>query len=220
MSLTMCESPLIFTDSPEKRCGGIVVAGLNWGVACDRPEDLKEVCTARWTPSAFYDIHDRFRCDMTRRFAVWGHDPRLDKEFDSALVAFNLFYNTTHGSGGLDSDAGDWDKAIRRLFTGAASIDASAVIINTRLAFEPLNRFLRGEGPAPRWSDAGGNWQTCKSGTLEIAISPHHTCRKRAGFSRSQVRAGLSVDTATRAAAPAMSAWFDRAMTRCLKMHG
>ena len=74
---------------------------------------MKEVCTSRWPPSAFDDTHDRFGCDMTRRFAVWGHDPILDKEFNSALVATNLFYSTTPGSGCLGANAGDWDKAIR-----------------------------------------------------------------------------------------------------------
>lgn len=206
MSLTMCGSPLFFTDSPERRSGGIVVAGLNWGAAGGYTEDLKEVCKSPWTPSVFFQ-EDPFRKAMAKRFAAWGHDPRFEREFDSALVATNLFYNTTHGSGSIGADAEDWEKAIRRLFTGAASIDASAVIIATRLALVPLNRFLGKNGPVPHWSDTGGNWQTCRYGEMAIALGPHY-----------RARAGLASDAATKTAAPAMSALLDRAMVRFRKM--
>lgn len=208
MSLTMCESPLFFTDCPEKRRGGIVVAGLNWGAACDGPKDLKEVCTVRWTPSDFYDIHDRFRCDMTRRFAAWGHDPRLDKEFDSALVATNLFYNATQGVGRLGADSGDWDFAIRRLFRGAEALNASGVLIAARLALGPLHRFLKNAGHDVQWTDAGGCWQTCRCGNTEIAVGPHY-----------RARAGWASTAATKVAASAMSAWLDRAMVRFWRMY-
>lgn len=207
MTLDMCDRPLFFTDRGERRTGGIIVAGLNWGAANGLDEVQAEMRTATWSPSAFFQIDDSFRAAMTKRFAAWGHDPRLEREFDSALVATNLFYNTTHGSSSIGADAEDWDRAISRLFSGAASVDASAVIIAARLALAPLSRFLSKKGPSPRWSEASGNWQTCRHCEMEIALGPHY-----------RARAGLASNAAIKSAAPAMSASLDRAMVRFRKM--
>jgi hypothetical protein len=203
--MKMCPDPLFFTDSPQTRHGGIVVCGLNWGYDPPQyPEHHDESCDAKWQPPTFYQ-DDRFRKAMTKWLAVWGHDPRDDKVFDSVLLVTNVFYNTTHGSGNLKASGQDWEHAIRRLITAAQNINASGILIATRLAFPYVDRQLRGRDSTFRWSDAGGNWCMGMCGEMEIAVGPHY-----------RARGGLGSDAAVLAAKPKMEAWLDRAMTRAM----
>jgi hypothetical protein len=203
--MKLCTDPLFFTDSPLKRCGGIIVCGLNWGEKIpEHPEKHDEICKV-WDkpPKEFYQQGDPFRKFMTEWMTAWGHDPRNDKEFDSILLATNVFYNTTHGSGNLNVTPDDWKKAVDRLFKGAGELDVSAVIISTRMALGHVNQYLRSRDPGFSWSGPTGNWMVGRLGNMDVAIGPHYRARK-----------GLARHEAILTAKKLMKPLLDRAIER------
>lgn len=208
----MCKVPLYFTDHPERRRGGIVVCGLNWGVDEKHPQKLDEVHVAGWTPSAFYQPDDPFREAMAKWFATWGRDPQLDTELDSALLATNVFYNTTHGSGPLRDNAtpDNWRDAVRRLLLGAREqVDASALLVATRLSAGHIGSVLSSMVPGFCWEQPLHGWSFGSLGEMSIAVGPHYRARR-----------GLASNAAVMAAGHTMGAWIDRAMQRFRRIQG
>lgn len=170
------ETCLFSTKHDQRRNGGLIVCGLNYGLPIGGIP-MSESLFEPWADYFSHDKnHDRFSGRIKLWFEQWGHPFSANAPgiLDHAISQTNLFYTATRSLVFDSVEQPELTLALRRLFSGATLLDASGLIITCSRIMPALSLFLNLDANTWRRAHSGRmHIAFAETGPLNIAVCPH-----------------------------------------------
>ena len=199
--MQMLKEVVFFVEQPEKRAGGIVVCGLNFGVDNNHALQIDEDPDKIERTKTFYLPSEAFQLDTLRKyvgslFDAWIPELNKNEKWDRAFLPTNLFYNFTSGISEKGFKVGknvppvtitdtEWDSAASRLFSyGDGRTKPAGYLFVGKTARHAIGRYLRRlsgvDDVAKFWRpDTPKNIEIIEYDNLNIAIIDHYRYARR-----------------------------------------